>query len=90
MKHIGEAVLVWGCISASSVEDIVRVDGIMSAESKQISIRHAIPSEKCLIRNGFIFKHGNYPKHTAHSVKSYLASPEARPELKRKAERRLV
>ena len=71
MKHGGGSVLVWGCISASGVDNIVRLDGIMNAEKfRQVLIHHAIPSGKHLIGNGFIFQHGNDPKHTANARKT--------------------
>ena len=70
MKHGEGSVLIWGCISASGVGDIVRIDGIMNAETyKQVSNHHVIPSGKCLIGNVFIFQHNN---NTGNAVKSYL------------------
>ena len=73
VKHGGGSVMVWGCISANGVGDLVRVDGIMNAAKyKQILIHHAILSGKRLIGNKFIFQHDNDPKHSAKTVKSYL------------------
>ena len=67
------SVLVWGCIYASGVGDIVRIDGIMNAgKYRQVLIHHAIPSGKRPVANCFIFQHDNDPKHTAYAVKSYL------------------
>ena len=64
-------ILVWGCISAIDVVDIVQIDGIMNAEKyRQVLIHHAIPSGKHLIGNSFIFQHDKDPKLTA--LKSYL------------------
>ena len=72
MKHGGWSVLVWGCISARGVGDIVRIDGIINAENyRQVLIHNAINSGKHLI-GSFIFQHDNNPKHTANAVKSYL------------------
>ena len=49
VKHCGGSALVWGCISASGVANIVRIDGIMNAEKyRQVLIHHAIPSGKRL------------------------------------------
>ena len=65
--------MAWGCISASGVEDIVHIDGILNAENyRQILIHHVIPSGKRLIGNCFISQHDSDPKHTVHAVKSYL------------------
>ena len=62
VKHGGGSDLVWGCISASGVGDIVRIDGIMNAEKyRKVLIHHAIPSGKNLIANGFIFQHDTIP-----------------------------
>ena len=73
VKHGGGSVLIWGCISASGVGNIVRIDGIMNSEKhRQVLIHNAIPSGKRLIGNGFIFQHDNNSKHTANAVKSYL------------------
>lgn len=45
VKHCGGSVLVWGCISASGVGNIVQIDAIMNAEKyRQVLIYHAIPS----------------------------------------------
>ena len=73
IKHGGDSVMVLGCVSASSAEEIVKIDGIMNAEKyHQLLSHHALPSAKRLIGNGFIFLHGNDPKHTADAVKAYL------------------
>lgn len=50
-----------------SVGDTAWIAGIMNAETHRQVI---IPSGNCLIGNGFIFQHGNDPKHTANAVKS--------------------
>ena len=66
IKHGGGSIQVWGCISAEGVGDLVRVDGIMTAQRyKQILIHHAVPSGRRLIGENFIFQHDNDPKHTA-------------------------
>ena len=61
----------WGCISASGVGDIVRIDGIINAEKyRQVLFHYAIPSGKHLIGNSFIFQcHNNL---MLMPVKSYL------------------
>ena len=79
VKHGGGSVLVWGCISASGVGDIVRIEGIMNAEKyRQVLIHHAIASGKCLFGKGFIFQHENDPKHSANAEKSYLERKTAK------------
>lgn len=45
VKHCGGSVLVWGCVSASGVGNIVQIDAIMNAEKyRQFLIYLAIPS----------------------------------------------
>ena len=59
VKHGGGSIMVWGCLIANAVGDLVRIDEIMNADKyRQILIHHAIPSGKCLIGNGFIFPAG--------------------------------
>ena len=78
VKHGGGSVMVWGCISANGVGDLIKIDGIMKAPKyKQILIHHAIPSGKRLIGNNFIFQHDNDPKHSAKIIKSYLQRKSA-------------
>ena len=77
VKHGGGSVMVWGCISANGVGDLVKIEGIMNAEKyRQLLIHHAVPSGKRLIGNGFIFQHDNDPKHTSNVVKAYLQKKE--------------
>ena len=53
----GSSIMVWGCLSANGVGDLVRIDGIVNTEKhRQILIHYAIPSGKRLISNGFIFQ----------------------------------
>lgn len=53
------------------VGDAAWIAGIMNAEKhRQVLIHQSMPSGNCLIGNGFIFQHGNDPKHTANAVKS--------------------
>ena len=69
IKHGGGSIQVWGCISAEGAGDLVRVDGIMTAERyKQILIHHAVPSGRRLIGENFIFQHDNDPKHTTNII----------------------
>ena len=72
VRRVGERwnnELWWGCISASVVDDIVRIDGITNAEKyREVLIHYAIPSGKRLIGNGLqVFQYHNDPKHTANA-----------------------
>ena len=78
VKHGGGSLQVWGCLSSSGVGDLVKINGIMTAEEyKQILIHHAIPSGIRLIGRGFYLQQDNDPKHSARSTKSYIARKEA-------------
>lgn len=78
VKHGGGSVMVWGCMSADGVRDLVKIDGIMNAERyRQILIHHAVPSGKRLIGRNFTFQHDNDPKHTANIIKRYLEQKTA-------------
>lgn len=48
VKHVGESVLVWGCISASDVGNIVQIYGLNMNTQKytQDLIHHTIPNKK--------------------------------------------
>ena len=77
VKHGGGSIIVWGCLIANGVGDLVRILGIVNAEKYlQILVHHTIPSGKHLISNGFIFQSNNDLKHTALKVKSYLEQKE--------------
>ena len=76
-KHRGGSNMVWGCLTARGVGNLVRNDRIMNAEKyRWILIHNVIPSVKRLIGNGFIFLQDNDPKHTSLKVKSYLKKKE--------------
>ena len=48
--------MLWMCLNANSVDDLVNIDEIMNAEKyRPILIYRAIPSGKRLIGNGPIF-----------------------------------
>ena len=79
VKHGGGSILVWGCLSADGVGDLVRIHGTIDAEKyRQILIHHAVPSGTRLIGPKFIFQHDNDPKHTANKVNQYLRRKEQR------------
>lgn len=68
-EQVRRSIMVWGCIQAASVQDLVKTDKITKEEKyHQISIHHAVASGKPLIGDGFIFQHGQDPKHTANWV----------------------
>ena len=77
VRHDGGSLQVWGCISASGVGNLVRINGVLNAEKyKQILIHHAIPSGSRMIGTKCILQQYNNPKHTANVIKNYLQRKE--------------
>ena len=49
LKHGEGSIMVWGCLTANSVGDLVRINILMNTEKyRQILMHHAIPSVKHL------------------------------------------
>lgn len=67
VKHGGGSVMVWGCMAASGVGQLVFVEGIMKKEGYlkilQNNVRQS--AEKLGIRDTFKFYQDNDPKHAA-------------------------
>lgn len=56
----------WGCFSGTGVGDLPRIKGIMKKEQyKSILIRHAVPSGRRIVGQGFTFQADNDPKHAS-------------------------
>lgn len=74
MKHGGSGVLVWGCMSASGVGDLVFIDGKMDQRLYLNILQHHLqPSVQRLgLPDNWIFQQDNDPKHTALTVKTWL------------------
>lgn len=74
VKHGGAGVLVWGCMAASGVGDLVLIDGIMDQYVyRDILQNHLQASVTRLgLPADWIFQQDNDPKHCALSVKTYL------------------
>jgi hypothetical protein len=68
--------MVWGCMSAAGVGNLVFIDGIMNAEVyKNILAQNLLVSaDKLGLADEFHFQQDNDPKHTARIVKEFLAS----------------
>lgn len=83
MKHGGGSIMVWGCFSGYGVGDLIKIEGKMDAKKyHHILSSHAIPSGLRLIGPGFVLQQDNDPKHTARSIKEYLARKEEQGQLK--------
>lgn len=91
VKHGGGSVMVWGCMSANGVGNLVVIDGIMTAK-KYIDLLKANlnPSlEKMGMEDNYIFTQDNDPKHKAmdtrlyllYNTKQYLETPPQSPDI---------
>lgn len=76
VKHGGGNIMVWGCFSWEGVGQLVKIDGIMTADTYINILRENL--EVSLIRLGlednFILQQDNDPKHTAKKTKIFLNS----------------
>lgn len=74
VKHGGGNVMVWGCMSARGVGELVIIDGIMNAEKYVEVLRGNLKKsvQKLGIENSYLFQQDNDPKHTAKKTKEWL------------------
>lgn len=73
IKHSRGCVMAWGCISASSVWDLVKNAEIINAEKCHQSLKHhAVTSGKCQITDSLVFQHYSDPRRSASAVKACL------------------
>ncbi|CAF3389221.1 unnamed protein product [Rotaria socialis] len=64
VKCGGGSVMVWDCMAASGVGNLVRVDGTMNKEqNEKILTENVKQSAKVLKMQSFIFQQDNGPKH---------------------------
>ena len=83
VKHGGRSITVWRCIGANSVDDLIKIEGILKKEQYLSILRdHAIPSARRLIGQNFVFLHNNDPKHAARVCKDYFQHLEQSDESK--------
>ncbi|CAK9806963.1 Transposable element Tc1 transposase [Anthophora quadrimaculata] len=83
VKHDGGSVMVWGCVSMTSVGDLIRIDEKMNKEMyKRILEQHAIPSGYRLIGRGFILQQDNDPKHSYKLCREYVEHLQEEENLK--------
>lgn len=74
VKHGGGSVLVWGCMSANGVGNLVFVDGIMDKMKYLDILKNNLKqsAQKLNLGSSFIFQQDNDPKHTAKIVQLWL------------------
>lgn len=74
MKHGGGSLMVWGCMSAAGVGDLVIIEGIMNQHVYLDILKTHLRSsaEKMGILDTFRFYQDNDPKHKSHLVRQWL------------------
>ncbi|CAF3569100.1 unnamed protein product, partial [Rotaria sp. Silwood2] len=75
VKYGGGSVMVWGCMAANGVGNLVLIDGTMYKEQyEKIFVENVKQSAKKLKIRSFIFQQDNDPKHTARTVSKWFAN----------------
>ncbi|GBM25974.1 Transposable element Tcb2 transposase [Araneus ventricosus] len=90
-KYGGGGVLVWGCMSASRLDNLVFIDGIMNHALYLNILRDnlKLSAQNLGIGNNFVFYEGNDSKHTTLNVRFWclyncqqnLKTPSQSPDL---------
>ena len=91
MKHGGGGVMVWGCMSAAGVGNLVFIDGIMDHRVYMTILNNnlKVSAQNLGILNNFVYYQDNDPKHTATNVRLWclyncpqtLKTPPQSPDL---------
>lgn len=74
VKHGGGSVMVWGCMAASGVGNLVFIDSIMDRYGYLNILKNNLleSSIKLGLDRSFVFQQDNDPKHTSHVVREWL------------------
>lgn len=74
VKHGGGGVMVWGCMSASGVGNLVFIENTMNQYVYLDILKNNLKesAQKMGLAENFYFQQDNDPKHTAHKVKMWL------------------
>lgn len=75
VKHGGGNVMVWGCMAASGVGNLVFIESTMRKEDYLKILQQNLKSsvQKLGLSPNWTFQQDNDPKHTAHVVKNWLS-----------------
>ena len=66
-------IMIWGCMSAYGVGNIITVEGNVNAEMYLNILKRSVKQQGSqLIGTNYIFQHDNAPIHTAKIIKKYL------------------
>lgn len=76
VKHGGGNIMVWGCFSWEGVGQLIKIDGIMTADTyiNILSENLEVSLIRLGLENNFIFQQDNDPKHTAKKTKKFFTS----------------
>ncbi|KAJ4438153.1 hypothetical protein ANN_14092, partial [Periplaneta americana] len=74
VKHGRGNVMIWGCVSASEVGELLFIEYIMKKEDYLHFLQHNLvkSAEKLEIEKEFMFYQNNDPKHNSHIVQEFL------------------
>jgi transposase len=74
IKYGGGSVMVWGCMSAKGVGQLVFIDGIMNSEVYLTILDENLQqsAHKLGLKSKLIFQQDNDPKHTAKIITKFL------------------
>ena len=74
IKHGGGSVMVWGCMAASGVGNLVFIDSTMNSNDYLNILRSNLQDSvnKLCLGSNWVFQQDNDPKHTARMLKEWL------------------
>jgi hypothetical protein len=74
VKHAGGSVMMWGCIAASDVGNLVIIHSILDRYDYLNILKQNLhdSTEKLNLKGLLIFQQDNNSKHTSHIVKQWM------------------
>ena len=73
IKHGGASIMVWDCFTASGVDPLIKIEGIMKGETFRDILSNNLSGEHAdNLFLAWIFQQDNDPKHSCKIVKSWL------------------
>ena len=70
VKHGGGSVLLWGCMSAAGVGELLFINGIMNSQMYCEILKEKMIPSLCALGHRALFQHDNDPKHTSKATGS--------------------
>lgn len=74
MKHYGDSVIVWGCMSAAGVGSLQIINKISNHRIYIDILKCNLLSntERMSIKDDFVFMHDNNPEHTVYNIRMWI------------------